>query len=140
MYNFLLMPIMINTCQSQPLKFHQWQNRLLLVIAEDSSNINFQKQINHLHSYKEDLAERKLLIYKVFPNQHSKGLENENLESSSDLYKKYNSKAVPFKVLLVGLDAGVKLKQTEIITIKELKGIIDAMPMRMEELRKRKNE
>jgi len=37
---------MMNSYQAQSqkdtLKLHKWQNRLLLVIAEDTTNINFQ--------------------------------------------------------------------------------------------------
>lgn len=130
----------MEACEAQSLKTHQWQNRILLVIAEDTSNINFQKQIKYLQSNKEDLTERKLLIYKVFPNQYIKGLDNSITEPSNDLYQKYNSKSASFKVVLIGLDGGVKLKQKDIITLEQLKGIIDAMPMRMEELRKKERE
>jgi len=130
---------MMTSCQAQSnkntLKSHKWQNRLLLVIAEDTSNINFQKQITHLTQNKKGLTERKLLIYKVFPNQYIKGLENEKIESSNDLYKKYNPKSEVFKVILIGLDGRMKLEQTEIISIEKLNGIIDAMPMRINEMR-----
>jgi len=136
----LLISVTMEACEAQSLKTHQWQNRILLVIAEDTSNINFQKQIKYLQSNKEDLTERKLLIYKVFPNQYIKGLDNSITEPSNDLYQKYNSKSASFKVVLIGLDGGVKLKQKDIITLEQLKGIIDAMPMRMEELRKKERE
>jgi len=127
---------MINSCQAQTLKTLQWQNRLILVMADDTSNLNFKKQITHLTKNKEALTERKLIIYKVFPNQYSKGLEIVELKSSNDLNKKYNPKQKPFKVVLIGLDGRVKLEQTEIITIEQLKSIIDAMPMRKNEMRK----
>jgi len=128
---------MASSCQAQNLKTHKWQNRLLLIISEDKSNINFQNQIKHLQSHKEHLTERKLLIYKVLPNKYIKGLENEELKLSNDLYKKYNSKLKSFKVVLIGLDGRVKLKQSEIISIEKLDGIIDAMPMRINELRQK---
>jgi len=127
---------MINSCQAQTLKTLQWQNRLILVMADDTSNLNFKKQITHLTKNKEALTERKLIIYKVFPNQYSKGLEIIELKSSNDLNKKYNPKQKPFKVVLIGLDGRVKLEQNEIITIEQLKSIIDAMPMRKNEMRK----
>ena len=127
---------MINSCQAQTLKTLQWQNRLILVMADDTSNLNFKKQITHLTKNKEALTERKLIIYKVLPNQYSKGLEIVELKSSNDLNKKYNPKQKPFKVVLIGLDGRVKLEQTEIITIEQLKSIIDAMPMRKNEMRK----
>jgi len=137
-----ILSIMITSCEARSykntLKSHKWQNRLLMVIADDTSNINFQKQIESLQSHKEDLIERKLLVYKALPTLYIKGLENTNLESSNELYKKYNPKSAPFKVVLIGLDGRVKLKQTEILTIEKLNGIIDSMPMRMKEMRRNK--
>jgi len=131
-----LVLIMITSCQAQSVKNHKWQNRLLLVIADDTSNLNFQKQIEHLTENKEDLIERKLIIYKVFPNQYINGLESNMFVISNDLNKTYNPKSESFKVILIGLDGRVKLKQTEIISIEKLNGIIDEMPMRLQELHK----
>lgn len=135
-FTLILLFSIMDACEAQSLKNHQWQNRLLLVIANDTTNNEFQKQIEHLQSKKEDLQERKLLIYKVFPNQYIEGLDSFTIEPSNDLYQKYNSKSADFKVILIGLDGRVKLKQRDIINIEQLKGIIDAMPMRIEELRK----
>lgn len=132
--------LMSTNLYSQKIVSHKWQNRLLLIIADDTSNVNFQKQITHLTKNKKNLVERKLLIYKIFPNQHIKGLKNNEIVSSNHLYKKYNPKSVSFKVVLIGLDGSVKLKQTEIITVEKLNGIIDAMPMRIKELQNRKDE
>jgi hypothetical protein len=41
-----------------------------------------------------------------------------------------------FEVFLIGLDGGIKIKQTKPITLEELYQKIDAMPMRRSELRK----
>jgi len=130
-----LFSLMTTSCQAQTLKPHKWQNRILLVITKDTSNTNFKKQITHLTKNKKELTERKLLTYKVLPNQYIKGLENTALESSNNLYKKYNPKSKPFKVILIGLDGRIKLEQTEKISIEKLNSIIDAMPMRINEMR-----
>jgi len=100
--------LMSTNLYSQKIVSHKWQNRLLLIIADDTSNVNFQKQITHLTKNKKNLV--------------------------------YNPKSVSFKVVLIGLDGSVKLKQTEIITVEKLNGIIDAMPMRIKELQNRKDE
>ncbi len=139
----LFFSFMSNSCQAQSknhsLKTHQWQNRLLLVIAKDSADLNFQQQIYHLSQNQKDLIERKLVVYKVLPNQLCMGLENMEMVSSHDLYKKYNPQSTAFKVVLIGLDGRVKLKQTELLYIDNLNGVIDAMPMRMNELRNKKS-
>ncbi len=53
----------------------------------------------------------------------------------SKLYTKYNSNARDFKIMLIGLDGGVKLEQHKVLTSKELFSTIDSMPMRSSELR-----
>ena len=44
-----------------------------------------------------------------------------------------------FEVILIGLDGGIKLQQTEVLKKEALFNIVDAMPMRRNELN-RKNE
>ncbi|MEM9823617.1 MAG: DUF4174 domain-containing protein [Bacteroidota bacterium] len=52
--------------------------------------------------------------------------------------QKYHQSKAPFEVLLLGLDGGVKLQQPEVLSCTELFAIIDRMPMRRQELRRRK--
>ena len=42
-------------------------------------------------------------------------------------------------MVLIGLDGGVKLEKQEVLSMKELFSIIDAMPMRANELRNQNN-
>jgi len=41
---------------------------------------------------------------------------------------------------LIGLDGGVKLKETEVLKKEDLFSIIDSMPMRLREIRQKKSE
>ena len=54
---------------------------------------------------------------------------------SSDLYQRHTESSVPFSIILIGLDGGIKLRQQELLTAKELFRIIDSMPMRKAEMR-----
>jgi hypothetical protein len=49
-------------------------------------------------------------------------------------FLKYNQSEESFKVLLIGLDGGVKINQNEPIFLENLKEIIDRMPMRRSEI------
>ncbi|WP_372920515.1 DUF4174 domain-containing protein [Salegentibacter sp.] len=121
---------------AQDIKDFQWKNRLVLIIAEDKENQSFQKQLAELQKDQDGLKERKLIIYKILPGKFSKGLESETWENDSVLYQKYKTNASGFQVLLLGLDGGIKLDQSEIISLKKLFNTIDSMPMRQAEMRK----
>lgn len=44
-----------------------------------------------------------------------------------------------FEVILIGLDGGVKLRQTEALETKKLFDLINSVPMRQAEMRKNDN-
>ena len=121
---------------AQDIKDLEWKNRLVLVIAENKENKDFQKQLTELQQDKAGLKERKLIIFKILPDQFSRGLESETWENGSALYQEYITKASGFQVFLIGLDGRVKLVQSEILSLRKLFNTIDSMPMRQAEMRK----
>ena len=120
---------------AQDLSKHQWKDRLVLIIAEEK-NEKFQQQITELKKHQQGLKERKLVIYQILPTKYSTGFEEENWQQSSELYHKYKAEKSGFRVILIGLDAGEKLDQTEILSAEKLFNTIDSMPMRRAEMRK----
>ncbi len=54
-----------------------------------------------------------------------------------DVVVKQHLNAPQFRVLLKGKDGGIKYSSTKILTLAKLYAIIDAMPMRKEEMRER---
>ena len=138
----LLLISMIFSCNNSPmnaqlLNDYRWENRIVLVMTNDETLETYQKQLQLLASSTE-MKERKLLICKVMPNQYTLGLDNFDWIKTSELYRKFHSKNTDFEVILIGLDGGVKLRQTDILTTEKLFSTIDVMPMRRAEL-KRKN-
>ncbi len=125
---------------SQDLQNHQWKNRIVLVLSNDSDSKKFIHQIADLKSASEGCAERKLVMYQFIPNEvHSNsfdGSESKKWTSASDLYTKFMKKGDDFKFVLIGLDGSVKEEQTEPMESQELFAIIDGMSMRQAEIRK----
>lgn len=119
---------------SQDLKKHQWENRVLLVFTDDKKSDNFKNQINILSENKKELAERKLVIYQFTENDFTTDF-SEVWFLSYSMFKKYVNTNDSFKVLLLGLDGGIKLEQDKILSLKKLFAIIDGMPMRRSELK-----
>ena len=119
---------------SQDLKKHQWENRVLLVFTDDKKSDNFKNQINILSENKKELAERKLVIYQFTENDFTTDF-SEVWFLSYSMFKKYVNTNDSFKVLLLGLDGGIKLEQDKILSLKKLFAIIDGMPMRRSKLK-----
>ncbi|QTD37192.1 DUF4174 domain-containing protein [Polaribacter batillariae] len=119
---------------SQSIKKHQWKNRLLLVYADDINSSDFKNQTLILKKHPKELLERKLLIYRFTKDTYNFNFEK-NWKKSNSLYKKYVHNVRRFKVLLIGLDGGIKLQQNSVLKPDKLFAIIDGMPMRKRELK-----
>lgn len=136
---FLLLIFSMNKLQGQSLKTHQWKERLVLLIANDQENKSLQKQLAIFRTDQEGVKERKLFIYQITPGKYKNGITpNTNWEESSTLFKEFRKLNSDFEIILIGLDGGIKLRQEETISNKELFALIDGMPMRRAEIRKNK--
>lgn len=123
---------------AQNLSKHKWKDRLVVILAADTSLPMLDKQMEELRGHSEGLAERKCEIYRATHSAWSTGLEElENWKDSGKLYEDFKETGADFEVLLIGLDGGIKLRQTELLTCEALFGRIDQMPMRKSELRRK---
>jgi len=138
-YFLLFFVLLLPDLQSQDLSIHEWENRLLMILTEDTNNSQYQEQLTILASAKGGLLDRKLLVYTITPKAFQMGLnENANWIKSNSHFQQYHQAEGSFEVLLVGLDGGIKLRQSKILSTEKLFSTIDRMPMRRQELRRRK--
>ncbi len=129
----------MTTLNAQDLSVHRWENRLLILLTEDTEDINYKKQLEELSNCREGITDRKLIVYQSTKDEFRKGLETVGeWKNSPDIYKKYKGNKPGFQILLIGLDGGVKIDQSEMISCEKLFGTIDSMPMRKAEMRKNK--
>tara|TARA_R110000868_G_scaffold7471_2_gene40457 strand:+ start:1579 stop:2010 length:432 start_codon:yes stop_codon:yes gene_type:complete len=120
---------------AQDLTSHKWNNRTLLALTNDTENTIYKNQIDNLKECQNGLQERKLIIYQVKKDSCKIGLQDSGeWQKSYKLYKDYKKLNAPFEIILIGLDGGVKLRQSNILTCKELFKTIDVMPMRRSEI------
>jgi len=61
---------------SQNIASHQWKNRVLLVLTDDTNATSFQNQIKELRAHTIGLADRKLIVYKIKEQTYTVGLIN----------------------------------------------------------------
>lgn len=137
---FLLLIFMV-TANAQNLDSHRWDDRVILVLSDDVSNEEFKEQIKVLQENTKGLEERKLVVYQVLPGKFRKGLKGENeWILNKNLYQKYNPANLEFKVILIGLDGGLKLQEEKLLPVKTIFSTIDSMPMRQAEMKRKKND
>lgn len=117
----------------QDLGKHEGKDRVFIIASKKAEELNRQTKI--LQKDKDGLKKRKLKVYKVLPIKYSEGLENQNWINDQLFYEKVKRKKNDFEVILIGLDGGVKLRQTEMISLKKLFTLIDGMPMRRREIK-----
>jgi len=127
---------------AQNLEKHTWKNRILVVKTSDSASELYQEQIKEFRNATDELKERKFVLYKI-TGDHFESIDfvNNELIDSGKIPGKpigmtLNDKD-NFEVILIGLDGGIKLEQTEVLKKEALFNIVDAMPMRRNELSKK---
>ena len=119
---------------SQNLGKHQWNDRVVLIFSDDKSSSKLKKQVDLFQKEKVSLEERKLKIYQFAESDFKYGFDD-SWKKSTIKTKRFNDKEESFKIVLIGLDGGIKLKQNTILIPEKLFIIIDGMPMRKRELK-----
>ncbi len=102
-----------------------FNERLFLVFGKEGHSDLVEQQVKLFEKNKAALEERALKITVVPKN--------------SGLYKKYQLQPGEFMVVLVGKDKMEKHRADKIVQPTELFSIIDAMPMRQEEIKNAKS-
>lgn len=125
----------LNAMHAQSIKSYKWENRVLLVFASEANNALFKNQIEELKPHGEGFKNRKLIVFQIQKEDYKMGLsEKSDWQKSNNKFIDYRNKKSDFEVVLVGLDGGVKLRETKLVTCKSLFKIIDVMPIRQSEL------
>lgn len=122
---------------AQDISSHKWKNRVLIILSDEDSSDQFNQQVNILQNDPEGLNDRKLVIYYVKGDTYRKGINSNEWVHGSNTFESFKDSENHFKVILMGLDGGIKINQSEVLSLDELFSTIDAMPMRRNELRTR---
>jgi len=134
----LVMILNVTKSFGQEIAGHLWENRVLLVLTTKTNLATYKNQVKELQSDIEGLNDRKLVIYHSTPTKYK--VNGNNWKNSNELYKRFKKTTSPFEIILIGLDGGNKLHKTELVKISELFSIIDAMPMRSNEMKRKNSE
>jgi hypothetical protein len=129
-----------------PLASLKDKSRVLLVFTASGRSPAFEQQIDILEKASADIKERDLVIIPILPSTgeptSADTLRTAHPQVASEteqlaLRHRFHVAPGEFAVILIGKDGGEKLRQHTPITAQKLNQVIDAMPMRKEEMRRR---
>ena len=132
-----LVEITLRSAGRTALEKYRWEHRLLLVFAPDADSTLYLRQQQMLLDAKPGLNERDMVIIFVFRDTVATHGRPPAAVAAVDLRDAYGVLPHEFRVVLIGKDGGVKLRQEEPISMADLFALIDSMPMRKQEMGQR---
>ena len=117
---------------------YQWKNRIILIFAPSSDSDACKRQMREFEGQEDGMLDRDLIIFQVFKRggSHS-GNASISEQQANQLRHHFRVKEGKFIIILIGKDGGVKLRRQGPVEVSEIFNIIDAMPMRQEEMRRK---
>lgn len=112
-----------------------------MIFANSEDNASYQEQLQLLHDNEAELIDRDLVIYRLVDQKAiaPKG-QAMKTEWANELTGRYKQDKTSFFFVLIGKDGGVKLRSDQVVEMKKLFALIDGMPMRRAEMRRKKNQ
>ncbi|MFC6223819.1 DUF4174 domain-containing protein [Hymenobacter artigasi] len=133
----LLLSLFLFTAQTskpmpleQTLREYRWKNRVLLLAAPTADQADFKAQKALLAAEKAGMMARDFVVLEIFYNQLSAA-------DQQFLTKKTGISPSQFAAVLIGKDGGVKEKSSRPVEPTTWFNVVDKMPMRREEMRKK---
>ncbi|NND08813.1 MAG: DUF4174 domain-containing protein [Saprospiraceae bacterium] len=124
----------MQTTKGQNLDSFRWQNRIILLVANEPGSEAYASQLLELRSDLDGLKERKIIVFRVEQERYSRGLQGDHWLKREKEFSDLGSTDHEFQCILIGLDGGVKLQETSVVALKDLFALIDRMPMRRREI------
>ena len=123
---------------SMDLNQFQWKSRLLFIFAPQEGDEVFQALQSEMLTLPDEISERDLVVFKIFETGPS-FMETSRIDpqTAAAIRTKFAAPLGQFTCILVGKDGGTKLKRYSPVKLEEIFNLIDAMPMRREEMRQK---
>jgi hypothetical protein len=115
----------------------QWKNRLLFLFAPNRSHPSFNVLQKSIETQQAEVVDRDLVIFEVLETGTSR-MDTKDLDPqvAQSLRDKFDARPGRFAVILVGKDGGIKMNRQDPTQLEDIFALIDAMPMRREEMKK----
>ncbi len=101
-----------------------WKNRLLLVFAPHEEHEKLKETFEILELNYEGLEDRQMVVIRSLASRNGQ----------DPLRRHFNVNPEEFRIVLIGKDGGPKDQTDHVVDICAIFGLIDAMPMRQQEM------
>jgi len=123
-----------------PLRALRWQHRVLLMFAPgaaDARAADFERMVAARAC---DLDDRDVVVGRVYATGPSRlGDAALGAGAAADIRREHAVAEDAFSVVLLGKDGGAKLRESAVPDPDSVFALIDAMPMRIDEMRARRS-
>jgi hypothetical protein len=113
------------------LKDYEWSYRLICI--ETNNHVEADNQLSLFKKSIKENKERKLKFLVKISNQFYEGLELRKVDQIKNFPIKLKNQS--YAMTLIGLDGGIKNRWFELVDASEIYQKIDAMPMRISEIK-----
>ena len=112
------------------------RSRVLLVFAPSSEDVRMEKQLHRLRDHAAEATERDLVTIALPAAGAAASERRMDAVEAAAVRRQFRVEDSDFLVVLVGKDGGEKLRSSKVLSFEQLRAVIDAMPMRQQEMRK----
>ncbi len=130
--------------QKKPVNFvisdYQWKNRIVIVSADSKDSAPYRSFRNEWDRKTDEANDRDMILIELFAKEPSmvSGKPIDDI-SEENLIGLFDIDTSGFEIILIGKDGTVKSKDSE-ATLEMLFALIDTMPMRQAEIRRKPNQ
>jgi hypothetical protein len=116
----------------------RWKHRVLIVLHTDASDTAVHRQMEWWRTEQAEADERELLLITADANGTGMiGSDPLRQALAEEIFARFHRTGRDFQVILVGKDGPEKERWHEPVPMDRVFQLIDAMPMRQREMRKR---
>lgn len=127
------------TLKSQHLEKHQWKHRVILIFASSDTTDKLAQQLQLFTEQQEALLDRELVIYKINDQVVDPNDEVLEREKAAEWRQRWGVPSEAFALVLIGKDGVKKLLEKDLTAPRKVFDLIDSMPMRQAEMRRKNN-
>ncbi len=117
----------------------RWQKRVLVISAASEEDASFGTQLEALQASEAEFAERDLVLISLLDDSGAAADRQLSAQQVAGLREALDIEPGAFALRLVGKDGGTKLSREAPVSMLEIYGLIDTMPMRRQEMRDRRD-
>jgi len=117
---------------------YRWKNRLLFLFSPSSEIPAYQSLNRELNRNHDGVRDRDILVFRIL-EQGSSAMDSQEIspQGTINLRRRFGVNQGTFTVVLVGKDGGVKMQRPGPVSLSDIFGLIDSMPMRQREMQEK---